>query len=345
MRTVIRPSVRADAAQIVELLLDAGLNTNAQPAALDWKYWTKREDWAGPRSFVATNGAQILAHAAVVPGRCATASRHFTVLHLIDWAARPNVAGVGASLMKHAGRLADALLAVGGSEQTLRILPHIGFRPCGTAEGYVRVLHPLRFVGAPSTALWKCSARLVRRGWWRGISPIGAPRGWSIRRIAVDEMKTLVEALPRASSGMSVFERSQGLFSYLLQCPIVPMELYALRNEDAVHGYFLLALAPGQARIADCWVATDQPAAWQALMQYAALQAWQHPDVAELVAWSSNAIMTRALVGSGFHRRNQQPIFVRSSAAEDLIAMGAVHIQMIENDAAFLHQGSVELWS
>jgi hypothetical protein len=344
MRTTIRPSVPADAAEIVELLAMAGLKPNVEPEALDWKYWKEREDWAGARSFVATRGAQILAHAAVVPGSCAMASRRVTVLHLIDWAARPNAAGVGVSLMKHVGRLADALLAVGGSEQTLRILPHIGFRPCGTAEGYVRVLHPLRFLSASDAPRWKLPARLVRRSVWRLSAPVAVPAGWSIRRVASDEITTLAKALPRAAAELGVFERSEGLFRYMLHCPIVPMELYALKNQNDVRGYFLLAFAPGQARIADCWVATDDPAAWHALMQHAALQAWRHHGVAELAAWSSDAIMTRALVASGFHRRNQQPILLRA-AAEEEITPGHLHVQMLDNDAAYFHHGFAELWA
>lgn len=344
MRTDIRPSVPADAPAIVELLAVAGLKPNIQPEALDWKYWGERQDWAGARSFVATRGTQILAHAAVVPGSCATDSRRVTVLHLIDWAARPDAAGVGVSLMKHVGRRADALLSVGGSDQTLRILPHIGFRPCGTAEGYVRVLHPLRFGGALDAAAWKFPARLARRSLWRLSSPVVEPAGWSIRRIAADEITALAEALPRATAGMGVFERSEGLFRHMLRCPIAPMELYALKSQNRVRGYFLLAFAVGQARIADCWAATDQPAAWHALMQYAALQAWQHRDVAELVAWSSDPVMTRALVAGGFHRRNQQPIFMRSPA-EDGIISGRFRVQMLDNDAAYFHHGFPEWWA
>lgn len=343
MRTTIRPSVPADAADIVELLAAAGLKPNVEPEALDWKYWTERDDWAGRRSFVAARGAQILGHAAVVPGRCATVSGRVTVLHLIDWAARPNAAGVGVSLMKHVGRLADALLAIGGSEQTLQILPHIGFRPCGTAEGYVRVLHPLRRVGAFSSASWKLPAKLARRGLWRLSSPVAAPTGWSVRRIDSDEITDLVEALPRASSAMDVFERSVGSFRHMLRCPIVPMELYGLESQDEVRGYFLLAFAPGQARVADCWVANHEPDAWHALMQFASLQAWKRRDVAELVAWSSDSTMTRALLTSGFHLRNQQPIFLRSAGAEE-ITQGHLRVQMLDNDAAYYHHGIAEPW-
>jgi hypothetical protein len=344
MRTIIRASVPADAADIVELLTDAGLRPNAEPEALDWKYWQEREDWAGPRSFVASRGGHILGHAAAVPGRCVTDSGSTSVLHLIDWAARPNAAGVGVSLMKHVGRLADALLAVGGSEQTLQILPHIGFRRCGRADVYVRVLHPLRFLAPLDGAFWKLPARLVRRSVWRFSAPIVAPSGWSIRRIAAEETETLAEVLPRARAGMDVLERSAGWFRYMLRCPIVPMELYALKNRNELCGYFLLAFAPGQARVADCWVSTDEPTAWHALMQYAALQAWRHRDVAELIAWSSDPTTARALAAGGFHRRDQVPIFLRGAVQESILP-GRLRVQMLDNDAAHFHQGFAELWA
>jgi hypothetical protein len=343
-QTTIRPSVPADAPAIVALFAAAGLKPNVEPEALHWKYWQERGDRADPRSYVATRGAQILAHAAVVPGSCAAASRRVTVLHLIDWAAQPNAAGIGVSLMKHVGRLADSLLAVGGSEHTRRILPHIGFRSCGTAEGYARVLHPLHSLSAFDAADWKFPARFARRSLWRLFSPIVAPAGWSIRRVAADEVMALAAVLPHATGELCVFERSEGLFRYMLHCPIVPMELYTLRKQDEVQGYFLLAFAPGQARIVDCWVATDEPAAWQALMQYAALQAWRRRDAAELVAWSSDDIMTGALVAGGFRRRNQQPIFLRSAAEEEIIP-GRLRVQMLENDAGYFHRGFAELWA
>jgi hypothetical protein len=344
IRTLIRPSIPADAADIVELLAAAGLRPNVEPEALHWKYWAQREDWPGARSFVTTRGAQILAHAALVPGSYATVSRRVRTLHLIDWAARPNAAGVGVSLMKHVARLAEALLAIGGSEQTRQILPHIGFRPCGTTEGFARVLHPMRLEGEFDAAPWKLPAKLLRRSLWRLLSPLVAPAGWSVSRIAADQTMILAEALPRATPETSVFERSLGLFRYMLHCPIAPMELFALKKHNEVRGYFLLAFAPGQARIADCWVVTDEPEAWHALTQFAALQAWQHRDVAELVVWSSDAVMTRALLDNGFHRRNQQPMFLRPSGAEEIFPRGT-RVQMLDNDAAYFHHGIAERWA
>lgn len=346
MRINIRPSVPTDAPAIVELLAAAGLTPSVEPRELDWKYWQQRQDWAGARSFVASHDTRILAHAAVVPGICVTDSHRVTVLHLIDWAARADAAGVGISLMMHIARLADALLAVGGSNQARQILPHFGFRSCGTVQGYVRVLRPLRFSGAVGAAAWKLPMRLVRRCMWR-LSydvPVAEPAGWSVTRVALDEVAGLVDTLPRSSAGMAVFERSEGLFSHMLRCPIVPMELYALKSQDQVQGYFLLAFAPGQTRIVDCRVASDEPAAWHALLQFASLQARRQPGVGELVAWSSDPIMGRALVAGGFHRRNQQPILLRHVAGDAIMSM-PLRVQMLENDTAYQNHRFTELWA
>ncbi len=344
MRINFRPSTPADAPAIIQLLKGASLEPNVEPEALDWKYWRQREDWSGSRSFVATRGAEILAHAAVVPGNCATDLRGANVLHLIDWAAQSDAAGVGVSLMKHIGRLADVLLAVGGSDQTLRILPHIGFRPWGTTDGYVRVLHPLRFRDAFGAAVWKYPAKLAIRSLWHLASPFAKPAGWSVRRIGADETTVLAKVLPRGTPDRSVFQRSEGLFRHMLTCPIMPMELYALKMQDHVRGYFLLAFAPGQARIADCWVSTDDPAEWQALIQCAALQASRHRDVAEIVAWSSEAIMARALTAAGFHCRRKWPIFLRFTSEDGAIAE-RLRLQMLDNDAAYLHHRFAQWWA
>jgi hypothetical protein len=52
--------------------------------------------------------------------------------------------------------------------------------------------------------------------------------------------------------------------------------------------------------------------------------------------------MTRALAAGGFHRRNQQPIFLRS-AAEDEIISARLRVQMLDNDLAYFHHGFAEL--
>jgi hypothetical protein len=77
-------------------MVEAGLNVTATPREQHWKYWQDRPDWPGPRSYVMTRGSEIIAHAALVPGTCATQAHRFRVLHLIDWAAHPTANGAAA---------------------------------------------------------------------------------------------------------------------------------------------------------------------------------------------------------------------------------------------------------
>jgi hypothetical protein len=135
---MFRPLTAADVPSVLGLFAEAGLSPNVGPQDLQWKYWQPRADWPGPRSFVLADGRGPIAHAALIPAWCAWGVHRIKMIHVIDWAARPGTVGAGVALMKHIGQQAQALLAIGGSAQTLRILPQIGFRPIGLATGYVR---------------------------------------------------------------------------------------------------------------------------------------------------------------------------------------------------------------
>src|SRR5437762_5594639 len=162
MSRSIRPSTPADAAAIVALLAQAGLRPHTEPEHLDWKYWRPRSDWPGPRSFVLTEGTAPIAHAAIVPGAWSSGSQRASVLHAIDWAARPGEAGAGAMLMKAIGSQAGALIAIGGSADTLAMLPHLGFRAAGAVTLYARTLRPLRLFDGAGRAPRRALPRFLR---------------------------------------------------------------------------------------------------------------------------------------------------------------------------------------
>src|SRR5262245_46530942 len=146
MSRAVRPSTPEDAPAIVALLEQAGLRPSRASADLHWKYWQPRADCPEPRSWVLADGTDVIAHAAAIRSNCSWQGGRIRLIHMIDWAARPGEVGAGTALMKYIGRQTQALLAIGGSADTLSILPHIGFRPLGEATGYVRTLFPLRFL-------------------------------------------------------------------------------------------------------------------------------------------------------------------------------------------------------
>jgi hypothetical protein len=324
-------------------MAECGLLPNFQPEDLRWKYWQERSDWPGPRSFVMTRGSEILAHAAVIPGTYRWNEHRVRTIHVVDWAARPSAVGAGASLMKYLGQACDALLAIGGSAQTLRLLPHLGFRIRGSATGYVRSLHPTGVLVPSVHPTWKVPPRFLRSVWWNLRAPRGGTDGWQVRRLNADELSRLAAILPGPTSEMAVLERSAELFRYTLECPIAAMSLFAMEREGRVRGYFLLTRALRQARLADCWMDSTDSADWRALIQCAVREARHYSGVAELAVWASDPLLSRSLRECGFRARNEVPVQLLPHDAA--LLPPALRVQMLDNDAAYRHLGRNEFWA
>lgn len=340
----VRPSTPEDGPAIVALMRQAGLQPHVEPQHLDWKYWRERPDWSGPRSFVLTDGRDLLAHGAVVPGTIRWADRRARVIHMIDWAARQEALGAGVVLMKHVGRMADFLLGIGGSDDTRAIMPRIGYQHCGAVRGYVRTLNPLGILRRPTRAPWKRGPRMVRSLLWILSAPRKDLRGWDVRRIGADDVEQLSAVLPVPQPGLTMFQRSAALLRHALGCPIVPVELYALERGGRIGGYFMLSFAPGQARLADGWMASGDPRDWQALAHAAVQQARRHGGMAELAAWASDPGFGSVLGTCGFHERLTLPVYVRSSVNEK-VPQETLRLQMIDNDEFYLYIDGNQLWA
>ena len=342
--TGIRPATPADEPAIVDLLLAAGLRPNRQSHELHWKYWRERQDWPGSRSFVLTRAGEVLAHTAIVPGAFTRAGHRMKVIHMIDWAAREGAPGTGVSLLKYVGRLADALFAVGGSPQTLRIIPQIGFRRCGVVTGYVHPLHPLGMLKNATHMSWRVPLRLVRSVLWAVTAPTTEFSEWSTRQVGREDTRD-IDAIVATRTGQDMsLERSEGALTYFLACPIASMRLYAAEKRGCIRGYFVLSHVPGQVRLADIWLDNCDPSDWVAVLQCAVREARGDPDAAELVAWASAPLLADCLEKSGFHARRHWPVQVLPG--KDIqIPDAALKVQMLDSDAAFHHSGCPSLWA
>jgi hypothetical protein len=344
MKRDVRPSTPADAPAIVDLFTQAGLQPNADPQALHWKYWQERPDWPWPRSYVLTTGPDLIAHGAFVPGRLAWGARRETTGHVIDWAARPGEFGAGTMIMKHIGQQVDSLLAIGGSADTLRILPHIGFRALGTVTGYVRPLFPVRSLHRTEKPSWKSLPRFIRNVAWKLAAPAPGSQGWQAKRILrAEDLDELASVLP-VPTGATTLLRDVELFRYMLGCPIIPMQLFAVDNGGGLRGYFLLASAPGQVRIVDCWVASTRTADWSGMILCAVQEALKDSQAAEVVTWASDPLLGAALVVCGFHARDESQVQWRAAPGAAL-PPSPLRIQMLDNDAAYLSDDYPQFWA
>lgn len=338
-----RPSTPADGPAIAALLKTAGLHPVVRPEVEQWKYWRARPDWPASRSYVLTDHGKLIAHGAVVPGVLAWDGGRVTVVHVVDWAARADAAGAGLTLVKRLGSIADGAISIGGTAHTREILPHLGFKSVGAATGYARPLRPLRILGTRARSRLRLLPRVARSMLWVARAPVRGGEEFRVRRITADALSEVCAAFPTASPDLAVLERSEHSLRHALECPLVPMELYALERSGDLQGYFLLAIAGPQARLADCWMVSRDPADWRALIQCAVRQARQHRGVAELTAWASDPLLADSLEHCAFHPRKTQPLLLMMRAG--LAAPpGALRVQMIDADAAYLDPQGQPLW-
>lgn len=343
-RDWVRPSTPADGPAIVALMRSAGLEPHSDPRHLHWKYWQERSDWSGSRSFVLTNGRDLLAHVAVMPGAILYDGTRARVIHMIDWAARREAVGAGTRLAKHIAGMSDFTLGTGGSRHTLKIQPRMGYVDCGTISGYARTLSPLGILHRPSASPWKTLPRIARSLLWSLTAPRAQTAGWEVRRIEMEEIQQACPPLPTQMPARVVFERSPALLRHVLDCPIVPMELYGLERGGRMGGYFLLSYAPGQARVADMWLASQEPADWRALVHAAVDRARSKSGLAELIVWSSDPSLSRLLADCGFRERLTLPISLLASPGWSPPS-DIMRVQMLDSDAFYLHVGGNELWA
>lgn len=340
----VRPSTPEDAPAIVGLMRQAGLEPHTEPEHLRWKYWQERSDWPGSRSFVLTDGHDLLAHGAVIPGTLRWGKIQARVIHMIDWAARRDAVGAGVVLMKHIGKMTDFLLGIGGSNQTLKIMPLIGYRPCGAVTGYVRTLAPFGILERPTGPRWKLAPRVARSFLWSLSAPGADVGAWQARRIGLQEVERLSDVFPDRRPNLALFGRTPELIRHALACPIVPVELYALERAGRIGGYFALSYPPGQARLVDLWMDSEDPADWRALVHSAVLEARSRGGLAELAAWASDPQLSQVFESCGFRARLTLPIYLRGSG-EVQLPRETLRVQMIDNDAFYLYFGRNELWA
>jgi hypothetical protein len=345
-----RPSTIADETAITALLHESlGLAAGhpmVERSHLHWKYWEPRADWPGSRSYVYLQGGEIVAHGAVVPSVCLWREHRITALHVIDWAAKRDLGGSGVTLLKRIRKLADVMFSVGGNELTTRrILPIIGFKECGTTVRYfARPIRPLQRLANPAYRGWRLVPQVMRAVYWTLTASSHRDVEWSAHSVPAEQLAGASILWPTPKYGTTVFERSNALMSYWLRCPATPMVLYSVQANGRNRGYFLLAFAAAQARIADCWIDSDELSDWSAAVQLAVSHAKAHPEVAEVVTMTSDPMLGAALVRSGFRMR--RAIAMWSHAAGGIACPDVpIRFMMGDTDEAYLHDGRSMLWA
>lgn len=307
-----RPSTPADASAITELcrrvLHIEEANPLFQPSVLHWKYWQPWPIGSSARSYVIMRGGELLAHIAAVPVRYRLGNAEFTLLHPLDWAARPDVIGVGATLLQKLAKVADGVLVVGGSSMTQRMLGPLGYR---------RLADVHRYAATPNAEAF--GALEVRAAVEHGAPP---------------ELGGIFEP-------QLVAERSAALYRAWRECPAARTQGYVVLDHGDLLGGFLLAQTPGQARLIDLWCTAADASDWARVIGAARSEAARLPGAVEVVSLANTPLEQQALASAGFRECGRLPMAVRCS----LLPQGSgLRFQMMDGDAAYLQHGKAESW-
>jgi hypothetical protein len=332
----IRTTVPHEAASLSEFLGRMLPRGRGHPAPagehMRWKYWSDRPDWNGSRSFAAMHDGHIVAHAAAWPVRIRVPGSVVPAAHLIDWASDPRYPGAGTWLLRGIGARVGMLIATGGSENTRRILPLLGFGPRGELGCYARPVRPLRQALTTPQRSWRLAARLVRNTFWRALPPLSVPSGWAVVPLAPEDVPEELWCQP--SRAMAVTARDSGLYDYFVRSPSARHTLFGLTKHGQLLGYFCVAFAPHVARIADLWLRSASVDDWCAGFRTAAAAAARAKHVCEVSAWASTAIGAAALRGAGFRLRERSALSVFGNT--EVLRGRELHVQMLDSDASFL---------
>jgi hypothetical protein len=291
---------------------------------------------------VVTRQGQIVAHGTVVPLSCLLAERPIKVVHLIDWAADAKAVGSGVTLLNRIGQLADAVLSVGGSDATLKILPALGFQTRGQVTRFALPVRPFRRIEAHAN--WKLPAKIGRALLWSLQVPSRSTEGWTARQVTLEQVSSSAIPWPNACPGVTQFTRSAELIGYYLRCPATRIECFEVTHHGVVRGYFLLAFALTQARIADFWIESESRKDWCVLVELAVRQAKQNRNVAEVVSLGSDPQICSVLSDCGFRARGNLPVHLLPRKGVNL-PESPIRIHMIDGDMAYWRGNDNGFWA
>jgi hypothetical protein len=299
---------------------------NFNPDLLAWKYYQPGPEWEGSRSFVLRKEDAIVAHGSVWPVRLATPAGTVMAVRVLDWAS--SAPGTGVALMNQIGKRADVVLGVGGSEDTLRVLPAMGFKHRGTARIYARVLRPWRQFCTRTFDGSRAIPRLLRNTRWSRL-PLAAATGWTFAPAAPS-------AFDGGAGGYPESRHSAGFLEFMLRCPGAAMSFFSLSKNGLPQGYFVLSRVGGQCRLADLRIRTDKPDDWIAAYATAVSVAARDPQSCELATYASVPLVCQAVEANGFRMRGEMPVLALDR--KNLLGDAAhLHLGMLDDDSGYLN--------
>jgi hypothetical protein len=337
MNCSVRPTSIGDLSKVRDFLKQA-FNTSRDayfldPALMAWKYWDRRGDWEGPRSYVLERDGVIVAHAGIYP--LTFSAGQVRGAHLIDWASAQGSPGAGFALLQKMGTMFDFLYGIGVSEVTRKILSASGFVGCAKQWRGVRTLRPLQQILKYQRRNWKVAPRLVRSLLLSSPKVAGSclETDWKSEEIGPNAVSH--EFYPQLVADACFSPRPPEFFEYLLRCPTMKMRLYRIQAKRVQRGHFAIGVLRGQARVAGVWLRDPDPEGWEAAFSLAQRTAMQHKGACEVLIAGTEGPSEQGATRSGLRIMGHKPIYILNKKGK-LSLPPNFQFQLSDDDGLFL---------
>lgn len=334
------PTPESDQPALLSFLLetfqaDPGLNS-FRPEVLRWKYFAEYPGRNAPRSFLLKRDEQIVAHGGVWPIRLAVSGSELKAIHLVDWAASRVAPGAGIQVLRSISAMADLMVTIGGSRDTKKILPKLGYKSGGALKRYVRVVRPWLQLRTSRHHNWKTPLRFLRNAVssFKTLPPI--PPGWHASSVPRFE-PSLEQVLETGTTDLHARAlRTAAALNYMLDCPAAQFSGFIVSEAKQLRGYFVLVKVGRQARIVDIQIDGRTPDQWRSVCTLAAHAACQDPEICEVIVGTSRKQISEGFEQIGFWLRRLDPIYYYD--ARNLLAPGTpLELNLIDGDLSFFY--------
>lgn len=304
----------------------------------DWKFESPHPLWPGRRSFVLEHQGAIAAHGGVIPIHYRGSAGPFRSMQVIDWAGDNSVPGAGLHVYRTCLAKTDTMLAIGGSEAALSVIPRMKmFRRLTDCPVYARPLRPMGVALDTKPLTWRAAAKWGRAWKWK-LAPLPANGDWSLRR------ETSFKRCSNHDLAEATIDRTPEWLNYLLGCPVVEMMAFTVLRNGEVAGHLLASIAgrSRQARLVDVVVDSKDDQDWIQAVSAAIRWLQRETKASEVIAASTVGFLQRVFEACGMHQRRLWPVFL-ADPKKKFPEGATLEANLLVGDGGFIHDDSVPL--
>ncbi len=300
------------------------LRPNGQEV-LEWMYFSGAIKDRIPRAFVIADEHSVVGHIGLTLSELSDGDQSLSVVQTANWVVDPDhkLGLLSLRLMQEALSQGEAAIIIGGTEDTHRVIPKLGFKKRLDVERYIKVIKPAQYLAMSRSGLGlaRNAGKLMM---FLANSPLSLFRGGAI---SASPRRVLRNAL------------NADFLNWYEQCPQGIVHTLKLHDEGTTPlGQATVLIQSGKgncyANLLNVDAETNAPSVWSDIVR-AAERFLRDKGVTHINTLATFEPLRQALKEQGYCRVNRLPLWVRDKDKR-LNGVEAWHLTAIEGDLGYL---------